>query len=126
MAIFNRDFLNETVVGCNGRQLLTDKERNDPKFRKAQYDKVYAFVKDTCESEAFKEKFNISISLFNYYEDDDEADIFNKWISRKGPYVLDITYKLYYTKHIRSLARVGLLMIMGLIAANYQVLFYRY
>ena len=41
-------------------------------------------------------------------------------------YELDITYKLYYTKHIRSLARVGLLMIMGLIAANYQVLFYRY
>lgn len=92
MAIFNRDFLNETVVGCNGIQLLTDKERNDPKFRKAQYDKVYAFVKDTYESEAFKEKFNVSISFFNYSEDDDEADIFNKWISRKGSYVLDITY----------------------------------
>ena len=69
---------------------MTDKELHDPKLRKAQYDKVYAFVKDIYESEEFKKKFNISIDFFDYSENDDEAEIFDKWISRKN-YVIDIT-----------------------------------
>lgn len=38
-------------------------------------------------------------------------------------YELDIIYKLYYTKHIRSLARVGLLMTQGLIAPTTKSFF---
>ena len=38
-------------------------------------------------------------------------------------YELDITYKLYYTKHIRSLARVGLLMTQGLIGPTTKSFF---
>lgn len=82
MAIFNRTFLNEAVER-HGKYFLSDKELHDPKFRKAQYDKVYAFVKDIYESEEFKKKFNISIDFFDYSENDDEAEIFDKWISRK-------------------------------------------
>lgn len=89
MAIFNRAFLNEAVE-WHGKYFLTDKELHDPKLRKAQYDKVYAFVKDIYESEEFKKKFNISIDFFDYSENDDEAEIFDKWISRKN-YVIDIT-----------------------------------
>lgn len=89
MAIFNRAFLNEAVER-HGKYFLSDKELHDPKLRKAQYDKVYAFVKDTYESEEFKKKFNISIDFFDYSEDDDEAEIFDKWISRRN-YVIDIT-----------------------------------
>lgn len=89
MAIFNRAFLNEAVE-WHGKYFLTDKELHDPKLRKAQYDKVYAFVKNTYESEEFKKKFNISIDFFDYSENDDEAEIFDKWISRKN-YVIDIT-----------------------------------
>lgn len=89
MAIFNRAFLNEAVE-WHGKYFLTDKELHDPKLRKAQYDKVYAFVKDIYESEEFKKKFNISIDFFDYFENDDEAEIFDKWISRKN-YVIDIT-----------------------------------
>ena len=89
MAIFNRAFLNEAVE-WHGKYFLTDKELHDPKLRKAQYDKVYAFVKDIYESEEFKKKFNISIDFFDYSENDDEAEIFDKWISRKS-YVIDIT-----------------------------------
>ena len=88
MAIFNRAFLNEAVER-HGKYFLTDKELHDPKLRKAQYDKVYAFVKDIYESEEFKKKFNISIDFFDYSENDDEAEIFDKWISRKN-YVIDI------------------------------------
>lgn len=90
MAIFNRAFLNEAVER-HGKYFLSDKELHDPKFRKAQYDKVYAFVKDIYESEEFKKKFNTSIDFFDYSEDDDEASIFDKWTSRKH-YVLDIAY----------------------------------
>ena len=89
MAIFNRAFLNEAVE-WHGKYFLTNKELHDPKLRKAQYDKVYAFVKDIYESEEFKKKFNISIDFFDYSENDDEAEIFDKWISRKN-YVIDIT-----------------------------------
>ena len=89
MAIFNRAFLNEAVE-WHGKYFLTDKELHDPKLRKAQYDKVYAFVKNTYESEEFKKKFNISIDFFDYSENDDKAEIFDKWISRKN-YVIDIT-----------------------------------
>ena len=89
MAIFNRAFLNEAVER-HGKYFLSDKELHDPKLRKAQYDKVYAFVKDIYESEEFKKKFNISIDFFDYSENDDEAEIFDKWISRKN-YVIDIT-----------------------------------
>ena len=89
MAIFNRAFLNEAVE-WHGKYFLTDKELHDPKLRKAQYDNVYAFVKDIYESEEFKKKFNISIDFFDYSENDDEAKIFDKWISRKN-YVIDIT-----------------------------------
>ena len=89
MAIFNRAFLNEAVE-WHGKYFLTDKELHDPKLRKAQYDKVYAFVKDIYESEEFKKKFNISIDFFDYSENDDEAEIFDKCISRKN-YVIDIT-----------------------------------
>lgn len=89
MAIFNRAFLNEAVE-WHGKYFLSDKELYDPKFRKAQYDKVYTFVKNTYESEEFKKKFNISIDFFDYSENDDEAEIFDKWISRKN-YVIDIT-----------------------------------
>lgn len=89
MAIFNRAFLNEAVER-HGKYFLPDKELHDPKFRKAQYDKVYAFVKNTYESEEFKKKFNISIDFFDYSENDDEAEIFDKWISRKS-YVIDVT-----------------------------------
>ena len=89
MAIFNRAFLNEAVE-WHGKYFLTDKALHDPKLRKAQYDKVYAFVKDIYESEEFKKKFNISIDFFDYSENDDEAEIFDKWISRKN-YVIDIT-----------------------------------
>ena len=89
MAIFNRAFLNEAVE-WHGKQFLTNKELHDPKLRKAQYDKVYAFVKNTYKSEEFKKKFNISIDFFDYSENDDEAEIFDKWISRKN-YVIDIT-----------------------------------
>ena len=89
MAIFNRAFLNEAVE-WHGKYFLTDKELHDPKLRKAQYDKVYAFVKNTYESEEFKKKFNISIDFFDYSENDDEAEIFDKWISRRN-YVIDIT-----------------------------------
>ena len=42
------------------------------------------------KSEEFKKKFNISIDFFDYSENDDEAEIFDKWISRKN-YVIDIT-----------------------------------
>ena len=87
--IFNRAFLNEAVE-WHGKYFLTDKELHDPKLRKAQYDNVYAFVKDIYESEEFKKKFNISIDFFDYSENDDEAKIFDKWISRKN-YVIDIT-----------------------------------
>ena len=89
MAIFNRAFLNEAVER-HGKYFLSDKELHDPKLRKAQYDKVYAFVKNTYESEEFKKKFNISIDFLDYSEDDDEAEIFDKWISRRN-YVIDIT-----------------------------------
>lgn len=89
MAIFNRAFLNEAVER-HGKYFLSDKELHDPKLRKAQYDNVYAFVKDIYESEEFKKKFNISIDFFDYSENDDEAEIFDKWISRKN-YVIDIT-----------------------------------
>ena len=89
MAIFNRAFLNEAVER-HGKYFLSDKELHDPKLRKAQYDKVYAFVKDIYESEEFKKKFNISIDFLDYSEDDDEAEIFDKWISRRN-YVIDIT-----------------------------------
>lgn len=88
MAIFNRAFLNEAVER-HGKYFLSDKELHDPKLRKAQYDKVYAFVKDIYESEEFKKKFNISIDFLDYSEDDDEAEIFDKWISRRN-YVIDI------------------------------------
>lgn len=88
MAIFNRAFLNEAVER-HGKYFLSDKELHDPKLRKAQYDKVYAFVKNIYESEEFKKKFNISIDFLDYSEDDDEAEIFDKWISRKN-YVIDI------------------------------------
>lgn len=87
MAIFNRAFLNEAVER-HGKYFLSDKELHDPKLRKAQYDKVYAFVKDIYESEEFKKKFNISIDFLDYSEDD-EAEIFDKWISRRN-YVIDI------------------------------------
>ena len=78
MAIFNEAFLNEFV------------KYTDPKFRKTQYDKVCKFIRDVYESEEFKKKFNISIDFFDYSENDDEAEIFDKWISRKN-YVIDIT-----------------------------------
>ena len=89
MAIFNRVFLNEAVE-WHGKYFLTDKELHDPKFRKTQYDKVCKFIRDVYESEEFKKKFNISIDFFDYSENDDEAEIFDKWISRKN-YVIDIT-----------------------------------
>ena len=78
MSIFNEAFLNEFV------------KYTDPKFRKTQYDKVCKFIRDIYESEEFKKKFNISIDFFDYSENDDEAEIFDKWISRKN-YVIDIT-----------------------------------
>ena len=62
MAIFNRAFLNEAVE-WHGKYFLTDKELHDPKFRKAQYDKVYAFVKDIYESEEFKKNQKLLLSL---------------------------------------------------------------
>ena len=89
MAIFNRAFLNEAVE-WHGKYFLTDKELHDPKFRKTQYDKVCKFIRDVYESEEFKKKFNISIDFLDYSENDDEAEIFDKWISRKN-YVIDIT-----------------------------------
>ena len=89
MAIFNRAFLNEAVE-WHGKYFLTNKELHDPKFRKTQYDKVCKFIRDVYESEEFKKKFNISIDFFDYSENDDEAEIFDKWISRKN-YVIDIT-----------------------------------
>lgn len=88
MAIFNRAFLNEAVE-WHGKYFLTDKELHDPKFRKTQYDKVCKFIRDVYESEEFKKKFNISIDFLDYSENDDEAEIFDKWISRKN-YVIDI------------------------------------
>ena len=90
MAIFNREFLNETV-GWRGKQYMTNKELHDPKFRKAQYDKVCKFIKDSISSLPYKKEFNASIDFFDYSENDDEAKIFDKWLSRKN-YVLDITY----------------------------------
>ena len=89
MAIFNRAFLNEAVE-WHGKYFLTNKELHDPKFRKTQYDKVCKFIRDVYESEEFKKKFNTSIDFFDYSENDDEAEIFDKWISRKN-YVIDIT-----------------------------------
>ena len=94
MAIFNETFTTNEAAEWHGKYLLTEKELHDPKFRKAQFDQVVKIVKDALNSPEYKKNFEqVDISFPNYYTDDDESEMFDKWASGKHRVIDIICFK---------------------------------